>query len=340
MSKPAVRSFLLLFLLLAVLCMVSLYAGAARIPFRDVSHILFMGGSGRESWDFIVLKSRLPQMLTALLSGAALSCSGLMLQTLFRNPLADPGILGISSGASLGVAIVILLLGGSVTLSQMTLTSSLSVLLAAFVGAMAVLLLILALSRIIRSALVLLVAGIMIGYLASSLISILNFMATADGLQSYIIWGLGNFTSVSMDMMPLYAVSILLGLLLSLMLVKPLNALCLGEDYARNLGFSVGRIRLMLLLVSGVLAAVTTAFCGPVTFIGLAVPHLSRRLLCSADHRYLLPHSMLLGSVLALVCSLLSALPIFPGGVLPLNALTPLLGAPVVLWVLLRGRVG
>jgi iron complex transport system permease protein len=267
----------------------------------------------------------------------ALAASGLLLQTTFRNPLADPSILGISSGSSLGVALVMLAGGGTLAAGSVTLTGFLSVMAGALLGAFAVMALILFLSTLIRSNVMLLIAGIMIGYLASSAISLLNFFATAEGVHSYVIWGLGNFSGVSRSQLPLYASLIAAGLLLALLLIKPLNALLLGTHYAENLGVDVRRTRHLLLLTTGLLTALTTAFCGPISFIGLAVPHIARLTLGTSNHTRLLPVTLLMGGATALLCNLICVLP-GQAGMIPLNAVTPLLGAPVMLYILISQR--
>ncbi len=322
---------------IVLLFALSLVVGAIDIPLRDVVAILLGDESQRKSWQYIVLQSRLPQAMTAVLCGASLAVSGLMLQTAFRNPLAGPSIFGINSGASLGVALVMLLLGGSVTAGSFTLTGFAAILFAAFVGAMTVMALILFFATVVRNNVMLLIIGIMIGYLASSSISLLNFFATEQGVQSYMVWGLGNFGGVTMQQMPVFAFVSILGLFGSLLLIKPLNALLLGEQYAENLGVDTHSVRNRLLLITGILSAVTTAFCGPVAFIGLAVPHVARLITMTDDHRILMPATMLAGAVVALVCNIICVLP-GDSGIIPLNAVTPLMGAPVIIYVIIKGK--
>lgn len=324
-------------LCIAVLFTVNLLVGAVDIPAVEVLSILTGDASSRASWQYIVMESRLPQAITATLCGGALAVSGLMLQTAFRNPLAGPSVFGINSGASLGVALVMLLLGGNITAGDVSLTGFMAVLAAAFAGAMSVMGLILFFANIVRSNVMLLIIGIMIGYIASSAIAILNFFATEEGVQSYMIWGLGNFGGVSMSQMPWFAGVTVIGLIGSLMLVKPLNALLLGERYAENLGVNITLTRNALLFITGLLTAVTTAFCGPVAFIGLAVPHIARMLTGTDNHRLLMPATILCGSIVALTCNIIC---IIPGnlGIIPLNAVTPIMGAPVIIYVILRHR--
>lgn len=323
--------------LTVVLFAVNLLFGSVRIPAEAVVRVLCGQSVEKAGWAYIVWEVRLPQALTAWLCGSALAVCGLMLQTAFRNPLAGPSILGINSGASLGVALVMLFFGGSVTAGAFTLSGFVSVLLGAFVGSMCVMAVILFLSTLIRSNVLLLIAGIMIGYITSSAISLLNFFATAEGVQSYMIWGLGNFGGVSMQQMPAFALVTCVGLVGALLLVKPLNALLLGDRYAENLGINLRRVRNALLLISGLLTAVTTAFCGPVAFIGLAVPHVARMLLHTGNHRSLLPFTLLMGGLVALLCNFICVLP-GEKGLIPLNAVTPVMGAPVIIYVILHQR--
>ena len=313
--------------------------GSIKIPAADVVGIL-MGRPAPEcspAWQYIVLQSRLPQAMTAVLCGGALAVSGLLLQTAFRNPLAGPGIFGVNSGAGLGVALVMLLFGGSLSVGSLQLSGFVAVLAAAFIGAMAVIALIFFFSTLVRSNVMLLIVGIMIGYIANSAISLLNFFATDEGVKSYMVWGMGSFGGVSMANMPVFAGVTVLGLLGSVLLIKPLNALMLGEGYAANLGINVLRVRNWLLIVTGLLSAVTTAFCGPVAFIGLAVPHIVRLLIVTDNHRILMPATILMGAVVGLLCNLVCFLP-GESGVIPLNAVTPLIGAPVIIYVIVKGR--
>ena len=326
-------------LLIAVLFALNLVCGSVDIPVADVVDILSGGEARKESWRYIVLESRLPQAITALLCGGALAVSGLMLQTAFRNPLADPGIFGINSGAGLGVALVMLLLGGSFSAGSVSVSGFVAILLAAFVGAMSVMAIIFFFSTAVRNNVMLLIIGIMIGYISSSAISLLNFFATDEGVKSYMVWGMGSFGGVSTKQMPLFALVTVAGLAVSVMLIKPLNALLLGEQYAENLGINTQRVRNLLLITTGLLTAITTAFCGPVAFIGLAVPHIARLLLTTENHRSLLPATILCGAAVALLCNLICFLP-GERGVIPLNAVTPIMGAPVIIYVIARRRNG
>ena len=312
----------------------NLFYGTVSIPASAVMDILLGKEPEKVVWANIVLQSRLPQALTALLAGSALAVCGIMLQTLFRNPLAGPSILGISDGANLGVAFIMLYLGGIVSLG---ISFHLSVLLAAFAGAFFVLLLMLYFSSKVKSNVLVLIIGIMVSYLASSGISVLNSYASADNMRAYILWGMGNFSGIQQAQMPFFSMSILSGLLFALLLIKPLNVLSLGENYAMNLGIHIKRTRIAILLTTGFLTALVTAFCGPITFIGLIVPHIARMVIGTSNQKWLLPATLLAGGAVALLCNLLTILP-FGKGLLPLNAVTPLIGAPVVIYIIVKNK--
>ena len=324
-------------IMIMILFALNLLLGSVSIPVNDVMAILLGDQTAKESWQFIVLQSRLPQAITATFCGAALAVSGLLLQTAFRNPLAGPSVFGINSGAGLGVALVMLFFGGGLSVGSLQLSGFAAILLAAFIGAMAVMAIIFFFSTLVHNNVMLLIIGIMIGYISNSAISLLNFFATDEGVKSYMVWGMGSFSGVSMVNMPVFVTVTLMGLLGALLLIKPLNALMLGDRYAENLGVDILNVRNWLLIVTGMLTAITTAFCGPVAFIGLAVPHIARLLLTTDNHRQLLPATLLCGAVVALVCNLLCYLP-GEGGVIPLNAVTPLIGAPVIIYVIARNK--
>ena len=316
----------------------SLLIGSVSIPTSQVVAALTGGEVERESWRYIILESRLPQTVTAMLCGASLAASGLMLQTAFRNPLAGPSILGITNGASLGVALVMLVTGGTLALQVsdvgLFLAGNLAVVVSAFIGAIAVIALLLLASTIVSSNLMLLIVGIMVSYLVSSVVSLVHTVANADNIQSYVLWGMGSFNNVTLGQLPLFTVLTLVGLLQAVLLIKPLNALMLGDEYARNLGVKVPQVRRWLLISTGLLTAVSTAYCGPVAFIGLAVPHIARLLTRTADHLTLMPVTIVMGAVVALMCNVISVLP--EHSVLPLNAVTPLFGAPVIIYIILK----
>lgn len=322
---------ILLTVLTVALAVLNLIAGAVDIPLQDVAGALMGAEETEDITRFIIIESRLPQMLTAILAGSALATCGLLLQTSFRNPLAGPSVFGIDSGAALGVAVV--MLGSSAIGTDI----SISPIVAAFAGAAVVMAIIIMFAAKVRSAVMLLIIGIMTGYMASAITSLLNFMATEEGVHSYLVWGMGNFSGVSMQQMGLYACTTVAGLTGAVLLVKPLNALLLGNDYARSLGINVRKARFLILAATGLLIAVTTAYCGPVSFIGLAVPHMARLVLRTGDHRVLLPSTMLMGAMVALACNLLCVLP-GDKGIIPLSAVTPLIGGPVIIYVIFRKK--
>lgn len=335
--KRNVSIILLLVAGIIMLFAMNLIVGSVRIPLADVCDILFDKFEGKESWMYIVMENRLPQALTAMLCGASLAVCGLMLQTAFRNPLAGPDVFGISSGAGLGVAIVMLFLGGSVSTTLFTISGFLAILTSAFIGAIVVTMIILFLSTMVRNSVLLLIVGLMVGYVSSSAVALLNFFASEEGVKSYMVWGMGNFGGVSMDHMLLFALLCLVGIIASIFLIKPLNIMLLGTQYAESLGINIRQIRNLLLVTVGLLTAVTTAFCGPISFIGLAIPHISRLLFRTDNHQILLPGTVLTGAVIALFCNLVCYL---PGelGIIPLNAVTPLIGAPVIIYVIIKRR--
>ena len=332
---------MLLAVSLPILFLINLAFGSVSIPLDQVANILTGGSSGKASWDFIILQSRLPQAITAIFCGASLAVSGLMLQTYFRNPLAGPSVLGISNGASLGVAIVMLALGGTLGAAGemgtgLKLTGSVLVIIAAFAGAVIVTMLYLVVTRFIKSNLIILILGIMVGYMTSSVVTLLNFFATVENVHSFVSWGMGSFSNVTTAQLPLLCGTSLVGIIIALALTKSFNMLLLGENYAANLGANLSRIRSMVLISTGILTAVTTAFCGPVSFIGLAVPHIARLLINSEDHRVLLPATLMSGAAIAMLCNIISVLP--QQMVIPLNAVTPLFGAPVIIYIILKRK--
>jgi len=337
MMKRNVCIILLLVVGIIVLFAMSLIVGSVRIPLADVCDILFDKFDGKESWKYIIMENRLPQALTAMLCGASLAVCGLMLQTAFRNPLAGPDVFGISSGAGLGVAIVMLFLGGSVLTTLFTVSGFLAILTSAFIGAIVVTMIILFLSTMVKNSVLLLIVGLMVGYVSSSAVALLNFFASEEGVKSYMVWGMGNFGGVSMNHMLLFALLCLVGIIASIFLIKPLNIMLLGTQYAESLGINIRQIRNLLLVTVGLLTAVTTAFCGPISFIALAIPHISRLLFRTDNHQILLPGTVLTGAVIALFCNLICYL---PGelGIIPLNAVTPLIGAPVIIYVIIKRR--
>lgn len=312
---------ILCILLLAVLALSSIMFGSVDIPAEQVLHVLAGGKAEKDSWTYIILESRIPQTVTALLCGASLATSGLLLQTTFRNPLAGPSILGISSGASLGVAIITLLGGGIF-----------SAIAAAFGGAMAIIVMLIAIATVVRSNMTLLIVGLMVSYLTSSIVSLCNFFASADNLQAFVFWGMGSFSEVSLQQLPVFSISCVLGLIVSVTLVKSLNAILLGENYAQSLGINVRMTRWLTLLATGLLTAASTAFCGPIAFVGLAVPHIARFITGTSNHKVLIPATMLCGAAITVACNIICVLP--ENLIIPVNAITPIFGAPVIIYTL------
>ena len=339
MKRPVAFYMLLIMASIFLFFFLNLVLGSVSIPLRAVWNILW--GTGNESviWQNIIWKSRVPQALTALVAGAGLSVSGLQMQTVFRNPLAGPSVLGISSGASMGVAFVVLLSGslGGVALSKLGFMGEIALTIAAIAGSLSIMALIVFVSQKVRGNVTLLIIGVMIGYIANAVIGVLKFFSVEEDIRAYVIWGLGSFARVSGDQMTLFICIMVVLLPLSFLLVKTLNILLLGDAYARNLGLNIKRARLLVITCSGVLVAIVTAYCGPIIFLGLAVPHLCRGMFRTSDHRILMPASLLAGASLALVCNLIARMPGFEGA-LPVNSVTALVGAPVVMSVLFNKR--
>ena len=332
MKRPVAFYMLLIMASIFLFFFLNLVLGSVSIPLRAVWNILW--GTGNESviWQNIIWKSRVPQALTALVAGAGLYVSGLQMQTVFRNPLAGPSVLGISSGASMGVAFVVLLSGslGGVALSKLGFMGEIALTIAAIAGSLSIMALIVFVSQKVRGNVTLLIIGVMIGYIANAVIGVLKFFSVEEDIRAYVIWGLGSFARVSGDQMTLFICIMVVLLPLSFLLVKTLNLLLLGDAYARNLGLNIKRARLLVITCSGVLVAIVTAYCGPIIFLGLAVPHLCRGMFRTSDHRILMPASLLAGASLALVCNLIARMPGFEGA-LPVNSVTALVGAPVVM---------
>ena len=339
MKRPVAFYMLLIMASIFLFFFLNLVLGSVSIPLRAVWNILW--GTGNESviWQNIIWKSRVPQALTALVAGAGLSVSGLQMQTVFRNPLAGPSVLGISSGASMGVAFVVLLSGslGGGAVSKLGFMGEIALTIAAIAGSLSIMALIVFVSQKVRGNVTLLIIGVMIGYIANAVIGVLKFFSVEEDIRAYVIWGLGSFARVSGDQMTLFICIMVVLLPLSFLLVKTLNLLLLGDAYARNLGLNIKRARLLVITCSGVLVAIVTAYCGPIIFLGLAVPHLCRGMFRTSDHRILMPASLLAGASLALVCNLIARMPGFEGA-LPVNSVTALVGAPVVMSVLFNKR--
>ncbi|TRX70309.1 iron ABC transporter permease [Carboxylicivirga sp. M1479] len=334
-----VLGFSLLIGLIVVLFLLNIGFGSVAIPFDDILKVLLGDEASRKAYHSIILKSRLPQTITAVLAGAGLAVGGLQMQTLFRNPLAGPSILGISSGAGLGVALILLFAGNvlGVTVSAYGMLGHLTVVGAAFVGAFFILMLIVFFARALRDNTILLIVGIMVGYAASAIIGVMKFYSPKEDVHAYVIWGLGSFSNVSWEHLSILIPIVVVGLLFSLLLIKPLNVLVLGENYAENLGVNIKRTRLAILFCTGLLTAAITAFCGPIAFLGLAVPHLTKGLFRTSDQKVLMPAVILAGTVLALFCNFIARMPGFEGA-LPINVVTGLIGAPIVISVIVKRR--
>ena len=340
MKKPVTLYMLLLALSIGVLFLLNLFLGSVSIPFHSIWNILWGMDEGESAiWQNIIWKSRVPQALTAMVAGAGLAVSGLQMQTVFRNPLAGPSVLGISSGASMGVAFVVLLSGsiGGIALSRLGFMGEIALTMAAIIGALSIMALIVYVSQKVQGNVTLLIIGVMIGYVANAVIGVLKFFSVEEDIRAYVIWGLGSFARVSGNQMMVFVCIMAVLLPLSFLLIKTLNLLLLGDAYARNLGLNIKRARLQVIACSGVLVAIVTAYCGPITFLGLAVPHLCRGIFRSSDHRILMPASLLAGAALALLCNLIARMPGFEGA-LPVNSVTALVGAPVVVSVLFKKR--
>lgn len=337
-QAKSIQLIIALFGLNTVLFFANLIFGSISIPFSEVIETLFSFSTHDENISsLIILTSRLPQAITALLTGAALSVAGLLMQTLFRNPLAGPGILGISAGASMGVAILTLLGGAGSLVIISSYLQQFSIVIAAFVGAFSTLGLVLLFARFVKSNVSLLIIGLMIGYAVSSFIGFLQFISQEQQVHSFVIWGLGSFSQVSMHQITLFATLILSGIIASFFFVKPLNLMLLGEHYATNLGVNVKKLRVSLIVIAGLLTAVATAYTGPIAFIGLAVPHLSRMIFKTSEHKILLPGIILTGMAIALSCNLISRLPSLEQAI-PINTVTSLFGAPLVIWFLIKNN--
>ncbi|MBN2787927.1 MAG: iron ABC transporter permease [Paludibacteraceae bacterium] len=320
--------FIGLLLLCALFFIVDLVFGSISIPLSDVIKS-FTGQNEQSTYNEIIINFRLPKALTAILAGAALSVAGLLMQTLFQNPLAGPDVLGVSSGASLGVALFLMV--GSF-LPFVGIHSGLGIVIAAVIGAVGILLLMLSASVKIRNSVSLLIIGIMVGSMTGAMVSIIQNYSNPDALKLFVVWTLGSLSAVSWTYMQLMAPLVILGLGISFFIQKQLNALLLGENYASGLGVAVFRVRFLIIIATGILAGATTAFTGPIAFIGVAVPHIARGLFRSSNHKIILPASLLCGSGLLLVCDIVSQISIYT---IPINAISSLFGAPLIIWIIL-----
>ena len=324
--------------ILLLLCFfINLSLGSASIPIDDVFNALIGKSTSNENWQYIVQDYRLPKAITAILVGSGLGISGLLMQTLFRNPLAGPFVLGISSGASLGVALVILgagFFGASLTA---LLISKWSIVIAASLGSFLVLLAVLIVSTRVRDTMAILIIGLMFGSITAAVVSVLSYFASADQLQQYMFWGFGSLGNLSWSELLIFFIIYCFGILLSLVSIKALNTLLLGENYAKSLGLNIKQSRLLIIIATSLLAGTTTAFAGPIAFIGLAIPHITRLIFNTSNHKVLLPAVFVLGAIVMLICDSIAQLPT-SDYTLPINAITSLIGAPVVIWLLVRKR--
>ncbi|ADV47424.1 transport system permease protein [Cellulophaga algicola DSM 14237] len=328
---------MLLVLILCVFFVINISLGSVHIPLKSTFHTLFGGADVRESWDYIIWNYRVPKAITAILVGGGLSLSGLLMQTLFRNPLAGPFVLGISSGASLGAALLIMGAGLFSTLFSISLFNDVSLAIASSLGSFLVLLAVLSVAMKIKDTMSLLIIGLMFGSITGALVSVLSYFTTSEQLQQYIYWSFGSLGDLSWPQLALLTGITSIGVLLSVFSIKSLNAFLLGENYARSLGVSLKKSRFIIIIATGLLAGGITAFAGPIAFIGLAVPHLTRQIFNTTDHKILVPAVLVYGAILMLICDSIAQLPL-SASVLPINAITSLVGAPVVVWLLVRKR--
>lgn len=328
-------TLIIIALSIPILLILNLTFGSVSIPFEDIIGVLTNNPETDKVYTSIIMHTRLPQAITAIACGAGLSVAGLIMQTIFRNPLAGPSVLGISSAASLGVALIVLMAGiAGIGNIGFGLIGNTSMTLAAIIAALATMLIIVNLSKRVKGNATLLIAGVMIGYISSAITGILKYFSTEEAVHSYVIWGLGSFSRVTGGQVYLFFILIMLIMPISLLLCKGLNLLLLGDKYAASLGLNVRVVRSQAIIIAGVLTAIITAYCGPIMFIGLAVPHICRNLLRTSDHHILIPGTMLCGASLAMACNLIARLPGFDGA-LPINSVTALIGAPIALKVLL-----
>jgi len=320
-----------------VLFLVNISLGSVSIPIKDVFNSLTTGNCSKETWQYIILNYRLPKAIAAILVGMGLSISGLLMQTLFKNPLAGPYVLGLSSGASLGVAIVILGASFLPPFLSTILVSSYGIVLASSLGSFLVLLAVLAVSQRLRDTMAILIVGLMFGSLTNAVVGTLTYFSTAEQLQKFTFWSLGNLGNLSWTSIAILSICIGVGLLLSVFSIKPLNTLLLGENYAKSLGLNYNKARLIIIFATSILAGSITAFAGPIAFIGLAVPHIAKLVFQTSNHTILFWSTMLFGSIIMLICDSISQL---PGSdfTLPINAVTSIFGAPIVIWLLIRKR--
>lgn len=336
-TKSYTRVFLGISFLLCICFIANISLGSVFIPWLDTLKSLIGASVEKESWRHIIIDYRLPKAITAIIVGSGLGVSGLLMQTMFRNPLAGPFVLGISSGATLGVAILILSSTFTGIAFSTFLVSKWGLVIAASLGSVLVLFAVMVVSAKVRDTMAILIIGLMFGSITSAIVSVLSYFAPANQLQQYVFWGFGSLGNLSWyDILIFFGIS-LLGMLLAILSIKPLNTLLLGENYARSLGLNIQKSRFLIIIATGLLAGSVTAFAGPIAFIGLAVPHLTRLLFHTSNHKTLIPAVILLGSIIMLICDSIAQLP-SSEYTLPINAITSLIGAPIVIWLLVRKR--
>ncbi|MFQ3297182.1 MAG: iron complex transport system permease protein [Polaribacter sp.] len=336
-QKSYKKHFILLSVLLLLLFAMNISLGSVSIPFKDILNTLLGATSAKESWQTIVLNFRLPKAITAILVGSGLSVAGLLMQTLFRNPLAGPFVLGISSGASLGVALLIL---GSSLFGGVFLANSISnwyLPVASSLGAFLVLSAVIIAANRVRNTMSILIIGLMFGSLTSAVISVLAYFSEAAQIQQFLFWSFGSLGNLSWNELIVFIVIYSIGMLATIAIIKPLNSFLLGENYAKSLGINVKKSRNIILLITSVLTGVITAFAGPIAFVGLAVPHIARMIFSTSNHKILIPAVVILGAIIMLICDAIAQLPTSEF-TLPINAITSLFGAPIVIWLLIRKK--
>lgn len=337
LKSKNIALFASLTFLMLVLLLLDIGLGQVNIPLKDVFKSLTGQEASKETWHYIIVNFRLPKAITAVLVGMGLSTSGLLMQTMFRNPLAGPYVLGLSSGSSLGVAFIIL--GASLLPSMFgsLVTSSYGIIIASWLGSFMVLSAVLVVSQRLRNTMSILIVGMMFGSFTSAFVGVLTYFSTAEQLQKFTFWSLGNLGNLSWTSILILAISVLIGLLLSLVSIKSLDALLLGENYAKSLGLNFNKARLIIILATSILAGSITAFAGPIAFIGLAVPHITKLVFQTSSHRVLFWGTLLFGAIIMLVCDIVSQVP-GTDIILPINAITSIIGAPVVIWLLVQKR--
>ncbi|WP_299432384.1 iron ABC transporter permease [uncultured Maribacter sp.] len=336
-TKTYIKPFLALSLLLILFFGINISLGSVSIPFLDTMSSVFGGKVTNTSWDYIIWSYRLPKAFTAILVGSGLALSGLLMQTLFRNPLAGPFVLGISSGASLGVALLIM--GSSIfsSIAAINLVSNVSLAIISSIGSFAVLFCVIIVASRVKDTMALLIIGLMFGSITSAIVSTLSYFTNAEKLQQYVYWSFGSIGNLTWEQVTILCVLCVLGVILSIISIKTLNAMLLGENYARTLGINIKKMRYLIILAAGILAGSITAFAGPIAFIGLAVPHLTRQIFNTTNHKILVPAVLIYGAILMLICDTVAQLP-SSANILPINAITSIIGAPVVIWLLVRKR--